>query len=320
MICQPQGIDSLTPKPNPAQLFDFVSDGNVGDLKDFKAYYAKALGNGLKKNAKQFEIMNRITKQVQLKELIDRWMLQRLKNIIAHQMPKKFDNIVFCRLAPEQWDVYEHVLQSPDYQQLLHADSPCITCGGGEPTKKCHPLNLDGVIARSYHLNNEPCPRCPTCISFPAFSQLTKIANHLELIKPDESMNEEAFERQAAFARMAFRLSDGGDVRRDRTFVNQSHSGGCGKMRALAELLRTWKRQLSKVLLFSRSTQMLDILEDMVKLSGYSYERLDGSTSLSERARRVNRFNEVDSVFIFMLSTRAGGLGINLVSASKEGT
>ena len=70
-------------------LFDFVSDGCVGELKDFAEYYSKALGNGLKKTAKQWELRARIAKQKQLKELIDVWMIQRFKTIIADQMPKK---------------------------------------------------------------------------------------------------------------------------------------------------------------------------------------------------------------------------------------
>lgn len=59
---------------------------------------------------------------------------------------------------------------------------------------------------------------------------------------------------------------------------------------------------------------MLDILEDFVSRKGYSFLRLDGSTSTSERGKRVHRFNTISSVFLFLLSTKAGGLGINLVS------
>ena len=61
---------------------------------------------------------------------------------------------------------------------------------------------------------------------------------------------------------------------------------------------------------------MLDILEDLVKSKGYDYVRLDGTTSATERGKRVDQFNKKPSVFLFLLSTRAGGVGINLVSAS----
>jgi hypothetical protein len=159
------------------------------------------------------------------------------------------------------------VIESADYHQLLNADELC-ECGSGEITKKCHPLNMEGILSRWKHPDGDACQYCPHCIALPALTQLGKIANHLELIKPDSSMSEEQFQKQADFARMAFGRPNADSVTRDRTFWTQSHGSSCGKMRALAELLRIWKRQKAKVLLFSLSTQMLDILEDFVTREG----------------------------------------------------
>ena len=60
------------------------------------------IAQGLKKNANQYEVVQRFKKQKQLKHLMDTWMLQRFQQILAHEMPQKFDAIVVCRLAPEQ--------------------------------------------------------------------------------------------------------------------------------------------------------------------------------------------------------------------------
>ena len=62
----------------------------------------KVLQNDLKKNAKQYALHNRVHKQEQRKGLLDAWMLQRFKKILGDQLPKKQDNIVFCKLASEQ--------------------------------------------------------------------------------------------------------------------------------------------------------------------------------------------------------------------------
>lgn len=63
-------------------------------------------------------------------------------------------------------------------------------------------------------------------------------------------------------------------------------------------------------------TRMLDILEDMMEAEGYKYERLDGTTTGSLRQEAIDRFNaEGSDGFVFLLSTRAGGLGINLATA-----
>ncbi|CAN0390727.1 unnamed protein product [Ectocarpus sp. 13 AM-2016] len=60
----------------------------------------------------------------------------------------------------------------------------------------------------------------------------------------------------------------------------------------------------------------MDILEDFFTFRGYSYLRLDGATSSDEREKRMARFNAPDSpYFVFVLSTRAGGLGLNLATA-----
>ena len=184
-------------------MFDFASSGNVGTVKDFNARYGKALADGFNKSAKQWQIQRRLRTQKEIKELMDMWMLQRFKTIIADQMPKKRDNIVICRLAAEQEEVYMRVLDSPDYQQLINMDNPC-RCGSGEKTRNCHMLDMDGVLAKWSHPDGENCNRCPSCLTMPALLQLQKIANHLELLKPEEGMSDEVFQKQSDFARMAF--------------------------------------------------------------------------------------------------------------------
>ncbi|MGH0152423.1 UNVERIFIED_CONTAM: hypothetical protein FKN15_049185, partial [Acipenser sinensis] len=89
-----------------------------------------------------------------------------------------------------------------------------------------------------------------------------------------------------------------------------------GKMVVLDKLLPKMKEQGSRVLIFSQMTRMLDILEDYCMWRNYGYCRLDGQTAHEERQNSINAFNAPNSSkFLFMLSTRAGGLGINLATA-----
>ncbi|KAF2987991.1 hypothetical protein EK904_003059, partial [Melospiza melodia maxima] len=89
-----------------------------------------------------------------------------------------------------------------------------------------------------------------------------------------------------------------------------------GKMVVLDKLLPKLKEQGSRVLIFSQMTRVLDILEDYCMWRNYEYCRLDGQTPHNERQASINAFNDPDSSkFVFMLSTRAGGLGINLATA-----
>uniref|UniRef100_A0A7N0U8U4 Uncharacterized protein n=1 Tax=Kalanchoe fedtschenkoi TaxID=63787 RepID=A0A7N0U8U4_KALFE len=89
-----------------------------------------------------------------------------------------------------------------------------------------------------------------------------------------------------------------------------------GKMVLLDKLLPKLKERDSRVLIFSQMTRLLDILEDYLMYRGYQYCRIDGNTGGDDRDASIEAFNKPGSEkFVFLLSTRAGGLGINLATA-----
>ncbi|GJN31896.1 hypothetical protein PR202_gb20351 [Eleusine coracana subsp. coracana] len=89
-----------------------------------------------------------------------------------------------------------------------------------------------------------------------------------------------------------------------------------GKMVLLDKLLPKLKERDSRVLIFSQMTRLLDILEDYLMYRGYQYCRIDGNTGGEDRDASIESFNTPGSEkFVFLLSTRAGGLGINLATA-----
>ncbi|KDE09578.1 hypothetical protein MVLG_00473 [Microbotryum lychnidis-dioicae p1A1 Lamole] len=89
-----------------------------------------------------------------------------------------------------------------------------------------------------------------------------------------------------------------------------------GKMVILDRLLKSMKAKGSRVLIFSQMSRVLDILEDYCMFREYKYCRLDGGTAHEDRMNAIDAYNKPGSEkFIFLLTTRAGGLGINLVSA-----
>eukprot|EP00467_Chlorarachnion_reptans_P021794 CAMPEP_0114518300 /NCGR_PEP_ID=MMETSP0109-20121206/18371_1 /TAXON_ID=29199 /ORGANISM="Chlorarachnion reptans, Strain CCCM449" /LENGTH=1140 /DNA_ID=CAMNT_0001698913 /DNA_START=129 /DNA_END=3552 /DNA_ORIENTATION=- len=99
-------------------------------------------------------------------------------------------------------------------------------------------------------------------------------------------------------------------------FEGEHIVNNCGKMILLDKLLKRLKENGSRVLIFSTMTRMLDILEDYCRYRRYKYCRIDGQTKQIDRDARMDDFNAEDSnKFIFLLSTRAGGLGINLQTA-----
>lgn len=100
-------------------------------------------------------------------------------------------------------------------------------------------------------------------------------------------------------------------------FTNDEHLVfNSGKLAVLDVLLKRLKEQGSRVLIFSQMSRVLDIMEDYCWLRGYKYCRIDGSTDHEVRINMIDEYNKPGSdKFIFLLTTRAGGLGINLVTA-----
>lgn len=89
----------------------------------------------------------------------------------------------------------------------------------------------------------------------------------------------------------------------------------CGKLQTLDILLRKFKAGSHRVLIFTQMTRMLDVLEQFLNFHGYIYLRLDGTTRVEQRQFLMDRFNADARIFCFILSTRSGGVGVNLTGA-----
>ncbi|KAJ3040915.1 swr1 complex component [Rhizophlyctis rosea] len=89
----------------------------------------------------------------------------------------------------------------------------------------------------------------------------------------------------------------------------------CGKLQTLDRLLRDFKRGGHRALIFTQMTRMLDILEIFLNIHGHRYLRLDGATKPEARQTLMERFNRDERILCFILSTRSGGVGMNLTGA-----
>lgn len=109
-------------------------------------------------------------------------------------------------------------------------------------------------------------------------------------------------------------LNNAGSHSRDNILRGMIMSSG--KMVLLEQLLTRLKKEGHRVLIFSQMVRMLDIMGDYLSIKGYQFQRLDGGVPSAQRRISIDHFNAPDSKdFVFLLSTRAGGLGINLMTA-----
>jgi len=98
--------------------------------------------------------------------------------------------------------------------------------------------------------------------------------------------------------------------------INDTLVRTSGKVELLSRILPKFFATGHRILIFFQMTKVMDIMEDFLKMMGWKYLRLDGGTKTEERAGHVQMFNAPNSEYtVFILSTRAGGLGLNLQTA-----
>lgn len=148
-----------------------------------------------------------------------------------------------------------------------------------------------------------------TSSSLAAITSLKKLVNHPDLVFPACRDGKEGFEAAAGL------FPAGYDPERGRLRPELS-----GKLSILDCLLAVVKSTTTdKVVLVSNYTQTLDMFERLCALRNYGFVRLDGSMSIKKRAKIVDQFNDPTSGhFIFMLSSKAGGCGLNLIGANRS--
>ncbi|KAK9873709.1 hypothetical protein WA026_002066 [Henosepilachna vigintioctopunctata] len=90
-----------------------------------------------------------------------------------------------------------------------------------------------------------------------------------------------------------------------------------GKMVVVSALLKIWKKQKHRILLFSQGRAMIRIFEQFLDLNHYKYLKMDGTTSISSRQKLIDNFNQDETYDVFLLTTKVGGLGVNLTGADR---
>eukprot|EP00798_Chlamydomonas_sp_ICE-L_P009154 gene9154-16279_t len=217
------------------------------------------------------------------RSLLAPFILRRLKSEVASQLAKKKQ--VFAGGRPKG-----------------SANKPKVDVdkeAGGEPLPSPTPLTLTKLS--SQRVNN-------------IFTHLRKVAQHPLLVR-NRYTDEQVYE-MAEIASSSALYAATYPMFLGKFILPSSCLMSSTKLVYLAELLPRLKAEGSRVLLFSQWTTVLDVLEWFMELHGFTYVRLDGDTQVDERLNLVDKFNNPDNgVDLFLLSTRAGGQGLNLTGA-----
>ncbi|KAG8215230.1 RAD26-like SNF2 family DNA-dependent ATPase [Butyriboletus roseoflavus] len=275
-------------------ILDWTNPGQLGSMKQWKGFVVKPLTVGQSANATEEERTKALAVATIVRDkLLPKFFKRRTKDIIKNQLPTKFDEVVFCPLTPQQIKVYKRILAMDSVQNIVRKDELCDCRSSKKRKDCCHPFGKGDVLKFT--------------------SILIKISNHLALILPAPTDSQEQTVRHRELAEFAFA---GGSVPKFATAMMQPSF--CGKWTVLDTLLKDWRKDRSnKVLIFTKSVKLLEMLEFHLSNRGYGFLKLDGSTSQPERMPMIDRFHQDPDVFLFLISTLAGGTGLNLTGANK---
>ncbi|KAK1321505.1 putative chromatin-remodeling complex ATPase chain [Acorus calamus] len=247
-----------------------------------------------------------------IKSILGPFILRRLKSDVMQQLVPKIQQVKYVSMEPDQAGAYKDAVN--EYRVASQARLGKFS--------EVSSNNVANILPKRQISNY--------------FLQLRKIANHPLLVRRIYSDADVvkfarilhpmgAFGNECTLDRVIDELKGYNDFaihqlisRCDigaKEALTDAHVLHSAKCQVLAELLPLLHKLGHRVLIFSQWTSMLDILEWAMDVLGFTYRRLDGSTQVTERQRIVDAFNNDPSIFACLLSTRAGGQGLNLIGA-----
>ena len=286
-------------------LLNWTNPGRFGPVSTWKASICEPLKLGQSHDATVYQLSRgRKTAKKLVENLLPQFFLRRMKTLLKDQLPKKSDRVVFCPLTTTQASAYEHYLDSEIVQLIKNSGDDC-DCGSGKKAGWCcHATLEDGTKWQTW--------------VFPAITTLQKLSNHLAIIIPQgiDPPDKQAKDLENLQIATPDQWKDLYSTR--DSILNYANPEFCGKWRILKKLLNFWHNEGgNKVLVFSHSVRLLKMLQMLFTNTSYTVAYLDGTMKYEDRYKVVAEFNTDPTQFVFLISTKAGGVGLNITSANK---
>lgn len=224
-------------------LFDFICPGLLGTQDVFDKEFADRINRAGYSSSNEVQVETAYQCAVQLRELINPYILRRTKKEVNIGIPDHQEKILYCELEQSQWEVYENYI---------------------------HTIIDQGDFDH--------------CV---AIKDLRFICNHPKMLK----------------SHIASKIPIPANVT-------------SGKLIIMKSILTHWTESGHHIVIFSQYKKMLDLTQEIVESCGFSYGRIDGDLHVSKRMPEIDKFNQGVSR-VLLLTTKVGGLGINLPKASR---
>ncbi|KAI5423599.1 protein CHROMATIN REMODELING 25 [Lathyrus oleraceus] len=283
--CKRRVLLSGTPLQNDLDEFfamvNFTNPGVLGPIAHFRRYFEAPIICGREPAATAEEKKLGAERTAELSAKVNQFILRRTNALLSNHLPPKIVEVVCCKLTPLQSDLYKHFIQSKNVKRVINEE-----------------VKQSKILAY--------------------ITALKKLCNHPKLIYDtirSGSPGTSGFENCIRF--FPPNMSSG----RSGSWTG-GHGGWVelsGKMQVLARLLAQLRQRTNdRIVLVSNYTQTLDLFAQLCREQRYPHLRLDGATSISKRQKLVNCLNDPSKdEFVFLLSSKAGGCGLNLIGANR---
>ncbi len=305
--CRRHILLSGTPMQNDLDEFyamvNFTNPGVLGTPQFFRKHYLNPILIGREPGATESEERRALLAQNKMSRIVNEFILRRTNTINAQHLPPKLTQIVACRLTDVQEPMYRRLLNSKEVNHILSGKQTNVLSQINMIQKLCnHPsLVLDTQYSSSEGSGNNG--------SLP--HQLR--AELLSMIPPPDSTTAPSSHSGLPLGRRNSRSGGPGS--------DLVHPEWSGKMEWLFRLMESMRAPGSgddRIVIVSNYTSCLNLIVRLCRENNWTFVRLDGSTGISKRKKMVDDFNDPQKgVFAFLLSSKAGGCGLNLIGGNR---
>lgn len=236
----------------------------------------------------------------QAKRIMKPFVLRRLKFDVLKQLPAKHDEVKLCPMANVQQEEYTNLVAELS-SKVKRSNEEKVHTNGIGMMMELRKLANHPLLLRRLYTEEKLRQMAKLMLKEPTHSD----ANPELILEDMFPMSDFQLHKLCHQYKTvsSFKLSS-------ETIVKS------GKFQMLDMFLPELKENGDRILIFSQFTIMLDILEEYMTIRNYRFLRMDGSVPVADRQPLIDEFNETPEIFVFLLSTRAGGLGINLTAAN----
>ncbi|KAJ3127270.1 DNA-dependent ATPase protein rad54 [Nowakowskiella sp. JEL0407] len=278
-------------------LISFAIPDALGSGSEFRKNFENPILRGRDSLATDKEREISEQKLAELLSIANKFIIRRTADLLQKYLPVKYEHVVFVKFTPLQLELYKKYIASKEIKRLLAEEAKSNSSGSTNPAG-----GGGGALK--------------------AITYLRKLCNHPALLAVKEESvstgksSTRGMGSSVSAASNAFKESLGLPPNLD---ISGCQPEFAGKMMLLDRMLATMKKTTSdKIVLISNFTQTLDLFEKLCRRRQWGCLRLDGSLTIQKRQKLVDRFNDPTCPeFVFLLSSKAGGCGLNLIGANR---